>query len=566
MPVRKLNLKTALGAFLILALFATASFAEEGYVPGELIIKLKDDSNLTAPRSGRWLDRTSVKRTFSELDMVVVKVEPGESLDDVQASLESNPDVEYVEKNYYVWADATPNDPRYGQQWYMNTIDAPQAWDVTKGNSNVVIAVLDTGVESSHEDISGKLLPGCNVTGNFTESSCGTNTEDGHGHGTGVAGTAAAKTNNNLGAAGICWNCSILPVKVLGDGGGGTLEDTIQGILFARNYAVSNPSKRVIINMSLGRECNTSGVTQSEQNAINLAWSSGLLIVASAGNSGNNLLQCPASGNNVIAVSATTNNDAKAGFSSYGSFVDLAAPGVSIVNAIGTSNVAGSFYTSWSGTSFSAPVVSGVAGLVWSADTSLTNAEVEQILKDTAENIGPSNYFGEGRVNADFAVDLASSGSPAPPTPVPSPAPSPTSPPAPVGSPVLSALNPGTAGALNSISVTAAPPGARVSFYYSSRTGNTSITSGACRGKSLDLYGAASFGTAVADTAGNAKLNVNLSSSSGGQTIYLQAFVDKSNACQITKRVSQSIKRASGGGSSTPPGRPAPIRRPVSRF
>jgi subtilisin family serine protease len=184
---------------------------------------------------------------------------------------------------------------------------------------------------------------------------------------------------------------------------------------------LNNPTKKVVINMSLGRDCQSSGVTQAEQDAINAAWSAGVLVVASAGNSGNSNLQCPAAADHVIAVSATTSGDALASFSSYGSFVDIAAPGVSIVNAIGTSDVAGSFYTSWSGTSFSAPIVSGVAGLVWSADIPLTNAEVDQILKDTAENIGSSLYFGEGRVNADFAVDLASSGSPAPPTPAPTP-------------------------------------------------------------------------------------------------------------------------------------------------
>jgi subtilisin family serine protease len=412
-----------------------------------------------------------------------------------------------------------------------------------------VIAVLDTGVEGTHEDMSGKLLPGCSVIGGFTESSCGSNVDDNNGHGTGVAGTAAARTNNGLGAAGICWNCPILPVKVLSDSGSGTLADTVEGILYARNYALNNPSKKVVINMSLGRDCQSSGVTQAEQDAINAAWSAGVLVVASAGNAGNSNLQCPAAASNVIAVSATTNSDTLASFSSYGSFVDLAAPGVGIVNAIGTSNIAGSFYASWSGTSFSAPIVSGVAGLVWSAKGTLTNAQVDQILRDTAENIGSSLFFGEGRVNADFAVDLAAGSSPSP-SPAPSPAPSPS--PAPITGGTLTGFVPGTAGVKNSLTVTGAPTGSTVRFYYSRYTGSTSITSGVCKGKTLSLRSPTLIGTATADSTGKATINANLSSTLGGRTIYIQSRVENSTSCRITNRVTQSIKRKSGSSSSFP--------------
>jgi subtilisin family serine protease len=339
---------------------------------------------------------------------------------------------------------------------------------------------------------------------------------------------------------------------VLSDSGSGSLSDTIEGINFARAYALNNPTKKVVINMSLGRDCQSSGVTQAEQDAINAAWSAGVLVVASAGNSGNSNLQCPAAADHVIAVSATTSGDALASFSSYGSFVDIAAPGVSIVNAIGTSDVAGSFYTSWSGTSFSAPIVSGVAGLVWSADIPLTNAEVDQILKDTAENIGSSLYFGDGRVNADFEVDLASSGSPAPPTPAPTPPPpAPTPTPSPVASGTLTGFNPGTAGVKNSLAVTGAPKGAVVRFYYSRYTGTSSITSGVCKGKSLSLRSPISLGSAVVDSTGKATINPTLSSTLGGRTIYIQSRVEASSSCKITNRVKQTIKRKSGssGGS-----------------
>ncbi len=537
-------------AFLLILVISSIeymSYAEEEYVTDELIVKMKGDTSQSAAVSQIQSRGAHVRKSFTDLRLMLVQVAPGDTIEDLQTALEANPDVEYVEKNYIVYADLTPNDPRYDQQSYLSVIDAPLAWNSETGESNVVIAVLDTGVETVHEDISGKTLPGCSVLGSFTENSCGTNVDDNYGHGTGVAGTAAAKTNNGLGVAGLCWNCPILPVKVLSDTGSGSLSDTIEGINFARAYALNNPTKKVVINMSLGRDCQSSGVTQSEQDAINAAWSAGVLVVASAGNSANSNLQCPAAADHVIAVSATTNSDTLASFSSYGSFVDIAAPGVGIVNAVGTSDVAGSFYASWSGTSFSAPIVSGVAGLVWSVDTSLTNAEVDQILRDTAENIGSSLYFGEGRVNADFAVDLASSGSPAPPTPPPAPAPTPP----PVASGTLTGFNPGTAGVKNSLTVTGAPKGAVVRFYYSRYTGTSSITSGVCKGKSLSLRSPISLGSAVADSTGKATINPTLSSTLGGRTIYVQSRVEASASCKITNRVKQTIKRKSGssGGS-----------------
>jgi thermitase len=565
-----MSFRSFLALILGLLLFLPAPFtrtasAEEGYVPDELIVKMKDGSfGVTTTRSLRGLDRSTVERSFGELGMVVLRARGGISLEDLEAELLSDPNVEYVEKNYYVWADAVPNDPSYNKQTYLGRIGAPKAWDRTKGSTNVIIAVLDTGVESSHEDVGGKLIPGCNVLGSSTESSCGTNTEDVHGHGTGVAGTAAASTNNQKGAAGVCWNCPVLPVKVLADGGSGSVGDMIEGILFVRNYAIQNPSKRLIINLSLGRECNTSGPAKAEQDAINLAWESGVLIVAAAGNSGNNLRQCPASAANVIAVSATTSADTKASFSNYGNFIDIAAPGVGIYNAIGTANSPGSFYTSWSGTSFSSPVVSGVAGLVWSADTTLTNQEVEDILKDTAVTLVPSTYFGAGRVNADLAVTLAS---PASPTPTTAPTPRPTTPPGPAGNPTISLFDPGAAGVSNTISVTGVAPGARVGFNYATVGGSSTITSGACRGRTLELSRPASLGTAVADSSGKASLKVSLARTAAGRTLYMQALSESGAGCQITNRVKQTIKSSTGssGGGSPSRGR-TPARRPPGRF
>ncbi len=545
--LEKLTARLFFAYFFLFFLASSVTYisrAEEDYVPDELIVKMKSDAAQSRAESLLGTRGAVITKSYSDLRLSVVQVAPGDTIEDAQQALENNPDVEYVEKNYFLYADATPNDPSYNLQNYLSVIDAPQAWNSETGDSNIVIAVLDTGVEGTHEDISGKLLPGCSVIGAFTESSCGTNVDDNYGHGTGVAGTAAARTNNGIGVAGICWNCPILPVKVLGDSGSGSLSDTIEGIMFIRNYALDNPAKRIVINMSLGRDCQASGVTQAEQDAIDAAWSAGVLVVASAGNSGNSNLQCPAAANHVIAVSATTSGDALASFSSYGSFVDVAAPGVSIYNAVGTSGTPGSFYGYWSGTSFSAPIVSGVAGLVWSVDPTLTNAEVDQIIGDTTENIGSSTFFGRGRVNADFAVDLAAAGAPPTPTPAPTPVPSPAPTPPPAGSGTLTGFNPGKASVKNTLTVTGAGKSSTVRFYYSTSTGTTSITTGVCKGKSLGLKSPVLLGSVTADSTGKAAISKTLSSSFGGRTIYLQSRVETSTTCKITNRVTQTIKKS----------------------
>lgn len=236
--------------------------------------------------------------SISELILYVIKV-PIEELQNLQNSLSLHPNYQYVDKNYIVRTNAVPNDPLFNQQTYFSPIDAQLAWDVETGYPDVVIAVLDTGVEATHEDFSGKVLPGCSTLDGFSETNCGTNTNDFAGHGSGVSGTAAAQTNNGVGVAGICWGCQILPVKVLDDNGLGSDADVIQGILFARNYTINNPTKKVIINMSSGRNCQSptfNPLSQAMQDAINLAWNSGSVIVAAAGNDGSSDLHCPRRG------------------------------------------------------------------------------------------------------------------------------------------------------------------------------------------------------------------------------------------------------------------------------
>lgn len=538
MPTRNYIIPIAL--ILLCAFGFQYSFAEEEFVSDELIVKIKPGADAAAVEEDLEAEGNAIIDTIPELGIVVLRLPPNVPVSSAEAVIAEVPDVEYVEKNYIVYADLTPNDPGYGNQsGYFNRIDAPQAWDNITGDPDVVIAVLDTGVRSTHQDI-GKLVQGCNTTGSFSETNCGSDSGDVHGHGSGVAGTAAALTNNGTGVAGVCWGCSVMPVKVLGDTGSGSTTDVIQGIIYAANYAINNQNERVIINMSFGRTC-SGGITTSEQNAIDFAWNNNVLVTTSAGNTANSSTQCPANANNVIAVSATTNSDNLASFSSFGNDVDLAAPGVSIYNVRGVNNSA---YTFWSGTSFSSPITAGIAGLVWSANPSLTNAEVDQMLRDTAEDIGDPFLFGDGRVNADLAVEAAIGGPPPTPPPPTPPPPTPTPPPPtppPGGGATLTGLDPSIALTTNTITVTGAPQGATVRFQYSFTNGTKTIQSGVCAGLTLDFKRTKSFGTATADANGTAVKIVDLDASFAEKTIHIQARVE-TETCEITNKVVQNIQ------------------------
>jgi hypothetical protein len=304
--------------------------------------------------------------------------------------------------------------------------------------------------------------------------------------------------------------------------------------------------------MSLGRTCEApSPLDPAMQQAINLAWDAGVLIVAAAGNDGTSNLHCPASADNTIAVSATYNNDVLSDFSTFGNFIDLAALGGNLNPVHVIYNVEGNTgngYVGWIGTSFSSPIVAGLAGLVWSANMSLSNSQVDQILRNTADNIGSSFFFGDGRVNANAAV-LAAEGPP-PPTPTPTPPPA--------ANPVLQGLNPNLAGQINTITVTGATPGSTVFFGYSQNTGTTVISGGACNGQSLGLNNAIILGTVIANGSGTAIYNVNVPSSFNGITVHLQAYAQTASTCGISNRVTQTV-----GSVPTPTPAPTPAPTPT---
>ncbi|MFZ3062515.1 MAG: S8 family peptidase, partial [Actinomycetota bacterium] len=298
---------------------------------------------------------------------------------------------EYAEPNYQLKAFATPNDTYFPQQWALTKIQAPVAWDKTTGSSSVTIAILDTGVDLSHPDLAAKIVPGYNFAYGTS------NPSDDNGHGTHVAGIAAAVTNNGSGVAGVSWGSKIMPVKVLDSFGSGDDFAIQQAIV----WAADNGAK--VINMSLGGP----GYLQSTQDAVNYAYGKGVVLVAAAGNSGVSTPYYPAAYNHVISVSATGNSDIITSYSNYGSWIDVAAPGG---GSVGTDGIISTFwdsgshvYASGTGTSMAAPHVSGLAALLRAYSPTLTNDQVEQQIESMADDLGSpgkDNYYGYGRINA----------------------------------------------------------------------------------------------------------------------------------------------------------------------
>lgn len=311
------------------------------------------------------------------------------------AELHQEPLIELAEPNHYVHALRTPDDPQFSSQWHhLNTgqsgcssghdIRSTFAWNVTTGSVNVKIAIVDSGVDLNHADLSGNLISGYDFVDNDAVP------QDGSGHGTHVAGIVAAVGDNTLQGTGVMWKASLMPIRVLDNTGLGTDAGVSQGI----QYAADNGAK--IINLSLGGPSPSSAL----EDAVNYATALGVLVVAAAGNNGDEEPVYPGYYSNAIAVAATNCNDVIAGFSSRGTWVDIAAPGQDILS----SNLGGGMLLE-SGTSMACPVVSGIAGLILSRFPGLSLQNVRNRLLsgvDTidAQNPGLAGKFGSGRINA----------------------------------------------------------------------------------------------------------------------------------------------------------------------
>ena len=365
--------------------------ARDAAAPDRLLVTFKAD--VPAEREARLHGSANgrVIRDLKQLRLRVIQVPP-QLLDAALRAYRASADVLSVELDRIVTTDETPNDTRYAEQWGLATVQAAEAWDITHGLSTVKIAVLDTGILDSHPDLASKVVLSENL-------SSAPNATDRNGHGTHVAGIAAAATNNGLGVAGMAREALLLNVKVLDDSGSGYTSDVVEGIVWATDNGAQ------VINMSLGSE---GGCGNSEYNATTYAWSKGVVLVAAAGNSNSTGGFSPASCPNVLSVAATDSADARASFSNYGYSVDLAAPGVDILSTALTGDCLlcdPSGYTLLSGTSMASPFVAGLAALVWSTGFNASNQAVVDRILQTADPIaGTGTLWQAGRINARRAV------------------------------------------------------------------------------------------------------------------------------------------------------------------
>jgi thermitase len=324
---------------------------------------------------------------LDQIQVLIVNI-PVEEKNSIKTSLKQMDGIEYIEDNFAVHALGTlPDDPLLASQYGLQTTGILRAWANHPAlYDSPIVAVVDSGIDFSSPDFSGRLLAGYDFVNDDAIP------QDDYGHGTHVAGIAAASGNDGVGTAGVAWNASVLPVKVLDRYGDGSYANVAKGIIYAADQGAE------IINLSLGGP----KYSQVLEDAVTYAVDHGSIVVAASGNAGVNKVYYPAALTNVIAVGAVDGGNNYASFSNFGNEIDLAAPGVNIV----TSAIGGS-YTSKSGTSMSAPFVSGSLAYIESAAGVNAYTAYSSILT-TALDLGapgPDIYYGYGLIQVDRAVD-----------------------------------------------------------------------------------------------------------------------------------------------------------------
>ncbi len=435
------------------------------FVPGEMIVQFKSPEILTAQNT---LQQFNLQNDHSDFERrVLITLESSrmkifandhtlfitpefalkyETLMTIKG-LRQNHEIEEASPNYLFHALRVPNDTYYGYQWNYPLMNLPQAWDITMGDPNIIVAVVDTGVLLNHPDLQGKLVAGYdfiadrtvaldgdgidanpNDPGDQNQGSPGSSSF----HGTHVAGTIGAATNNGIGIASVGWQTKVMPLRVLGKGGAGTDYDIEQAVRFAAglaNDSRTTPARRAdVINLSLGGASISSGF----QRAVAEARAAGVIIVAAAGNDGTSTPMFPASLDGVVSVSAVDINKDRASYSNYGDAIDVAAPGGDntpdvngdgvpdgIVSTVGSevvnngrvTTIEYAFATSV-GTSMASPHIAGVVALMKAANPRLTPQDFDNLLSSgkITEDLGSrgrDNHFGYGLINAQKAVSTA---------------------------------------------------------------------------------------------------------------------------------------------------------------
>ena len=376
---------------------------------GELVVRPRGAIRGAWKASGRTLrrafDRVSplVTRKSTITEQYVVRVPEGMSENELSALLMATGDYEYAEPNWTLYpADTTPNDPQFSSSWQHTRIDSAAAWDLVTGSDEIIVAVCDTGCDSNHPDLQASYVPGFNSRTNRAEVDGG-DVEDINGHGTFVAGCAAAIGNNATGVVGVGWNFKIMPIRVTNNTDGTANPfDLTQGAIWAAQHGAK------IVNVSFSG--GTSAANQAA--AIEVKQAGGLMFWAA----GNDNAQLPdVERPDYVIVASTTSSDTRSGFSNYGLPVDVAAPGSGV-----RSTRIGGGYGNGSGTSYASPIAAGVGAMIFAANPDLHPTDVQEILALGADDLGApgeDNFFGAGRVNTFNSVQIALGFTPRKPLP-----------------------------------------------------------------------------------------------------------------------------------------------------
>lgn len=380
-------MRNRIGAFILtagLAVIATSAFAQgsASWVEGEILVKFKPGAEMVRPII-HTAQKSRVKMAIPKIGFELVKLAPGTSVNAGIARYKSYAAVQVAEPNYIHQKRLIPNDTLFGQQYGAIRMRLPQAWDTSTGNPAVVIAIIDDGVDINHPDLAPNVVTGHD----FVDGDSDPTPPPGDSHGTHVAGTAAAATNNGVGVAGMGFNCAVMGIRF-----GFTTADSAAAMI----WATDNGAK--VINMSYGYY---GPPTTTESDAVDYAWANDVVLVAAAGNinyGGND--SWPDGFPKVVCVGSTGPTDNKSGFSDWGPRVDVAGPGENIMSTLPNNT-----YGTSSGTSMSSPGVAGVVGLLWAhAAGSATNQEIRDALESTTVDVG--NWLVHGLVNAEAALEV----------------------------------------------------------------------------------------------------------------------------------------------------------------
>jgi thermitase len=377
----RINCTRVVASAMLGAAVISVAGAQE-FVRGRVLVKFRSDA--TSAQKGSALRSANARATKSiGAGIEVVELPSISNERAVAAALDRLATVEFAELDAVYRPDEDPNDPLLYAEWHLTAIKAREAWALGTGQSSVVIAILDTGVEATHPDLAPNLVPGWNVYNNNNS------TGDVFGHGTAVAGTASAVTDNSAGVASLAWGCRLMPIRISDTSGNATSSTIASGL----NWAIDHGAR--VANVSYAGT-DSSTVKTAAQNFYNR----GGVVVMSAGNQG--ITSSAADNPYIITVSATDGSDLIYSWSNRGSNVDVAAPG-----SVYTT-VTGGAYASNAGTSFSSPIVASLVALMLSHDSTLTPNQIMTIVESTADDLGSPGWdstYAAGRVNAQRAIE-----------------------------------------------------------------------------------------------------------------------------------------------------------------